>query len=87
MGRTVLIALIIFFLGHGTSLGSRDLLPCLHGIRAEDALLVADPEGNVIYKKNEAKMHIPASTLKILTASTATASDAPALSRRLATAA
>ena len=33
-----------------------------------DALLVADHDGQIIFKKNEAKKCIPASTLKLLTA-------------------
>lgn len=37
-------------------------------ITSRDALLVADPEGQIIYKKNETLKCIPASTLKILTA-------------------
>ncbi|MCP4113453.1 MAG: D-alanyl-D-alanine carboxypeptidase [Desulfobacteraceae bacterium] len=36
-------------------------------ISAEDALLVADPDGRILHKKNEEKKCVPASTLKILT--------------------
>ncbi|MBW2018831.1 MAG: D-alanyl-D-alanine carboxypeptidase [Deltaproteobacteria bacterium] len=40
----------------------------LSRISAQDALLVASPDGHIIYKKNETRKCIPASTLKILTA-------------------
>ncbi len=43
-------------------------LTCLNGIASTDALLIADPEGQILYKKNETKKCIPASTLKLLTA-------------------
>jgi D-alanyl-D-alanine carboxypeptidase/D-alanyl-D-alanine-endopeptidase (penicillin-binding protein 4) len=47
-------------------------LPCLAngGIRIspQDTLLVAGPDGQIIYAKNETKRRVPASTLKILTA-------------------
>ncbi|NVM21571.1 MAG: D-alanyl-D-alanine carboxypeptidase [Desulfobacterales bacterium] len=36
-------------------------------ITSKDALLVAGPAGEILYKKNEAKKCVPASTLKILT--------------------
>ncbi len=45
--------------------------PCLGDITASDAVVVADPNGRIIYKKNETKGCIPASTLKVLTALTA----------------
>lgn len=40
----------------------------LDQISSEDALLVAWPDGQILYKKNETKKLVPASTLKILTA-------------------
>ena len=40
----------------------------LDQISSEDALLVACPDGQILYKKNETKKLVPASTLKILTA-------------------
>jgi len=43
-------------------------LPCLINITSKDALLVANPDGRVLYKKNETKRRIPASTTKVLTA-------------------
>ncbi len=46
-------------------------LPCLINITSKDALLVADPDGRILYKKNETKRRIPASTIKVLTALTA----------------
>ena len=42
--------------------------PCLNKLSSKDALLVADYDGQIIFKKNEAKKCIPASTLKLLTA-------------------
>ena len=43
-------------------------LPCLNRILPTDVLLVADRNGQILYKKNEEKKYIPASTLKLLTA-------------------
>jgi D-alanyl-D-alanine carboxypeptidase/D-alanyl-D-alanine-endopeptidase (penicillin-binding protein 4) len=37
-------------------------------ISSQDALLVADPAGHIIYSKNETRKCVPGSTLKILTA-------------------
>ena len=41
---------------------------CLNMISSKDALLIANPDGEIILKKNETKRCIPASTLKLLTA-------------------
>ena len=46
-------------------------LPCLKNISSVDALLVAQPDGQILYKKNETKKCTPASTFKLLTALTA----------------
>ena len=40
----------------------------LNMISSTDALVVADPDGRLLYKKNETVKHVPASTLKLLTA-------------------
>jgi D-alanyl-D-alanine carboxypeptidase/D-alanyl-D-alanine-endopeptidase (penicillin-binding protein 4) len=40
----------------------------LSQVSSEEALLVADPDGQILCKKNESKKYVPASTLKILTA-------------------
>ena len=40
----------------------------LNRISSQDALLVAGPDGRIIYSKNETKKCVPASTLKILSA-------------------
>ncbi len=61
------IVLFGFFLGHPSVSQSEQKLPCLVNIAGKDALLVAGPDGKVLYKKNETKKCIPASTLKILT--------------------
>ena len=45
--------------------------PCLKNISSRDAVLVAGPDGEILYKKHETKKHIPASTLKLLSALTA----------------
>ena len=47
---------------------AKKALPCLNGITSTDAFLVADPDGRILYKKNERRKCTPASTLKILTA-------------------
>ena len=41
---------------------------CLNMISSDGALLLANPDGEIILKKNETKKLIPASTLKLLTA-------------------
>ena len=43
-------------------------LSWLDMITSTDALVVADPDGRLLYKKNETVTHVPASTLKLLTA-------------------
>ena len=43
-------------------------LPCRINITSKDALLVADPDGRILYEKNQTKRLVPASTIKILTA-------------------
>ncbi len=40
----------------------------LNGISSQDALVVADSDGRIIFSRNETKKCVPASTLKILTA-------------------
>ncbi|MBW2615117.1 MAG: D-alanyl-D-alanine carboxypeptidase [Deltaproteobacteria bacterium] len=42
--------------------------PWLNRITSTDALVVADPDGRLLYKKNEEIKFVPASTLKLLTA-------------------
>jgi len=44
---------------------------CLNSISSKDAILVADPDGQILYGKNETTKYVPASTLKLLTALTA----------------
>ncbi|MBC8460105.1 MAG: D-alanyl-D-alanine carboxypeptidase, partial [Deltaproteobacteria bacterium] len=48
--------------------GASQNSPCLNKLSSTDALLLADHDGQIIFKKNEAKKCIPASTLKLLTA-------------------
>lgn len=47
---------------------AQDHHPCLRYITSKEALLVADPAGNILLQQNAARPFIPASTLKILTA-------------------
>jgi len=48
--------------------GSEQVLRCLANITPKDALLVAGPDEKILYRKNETRKCIPASTLKVLTA-------------------
>jgi len=52
---------------HPPLANSKQGLPCLANITETDALLIADPRGKILYRKNERKKRIPASTLKVLT--------------------
>ncbi len=61
------MALTGLFLFHPHAAVSKQGLPCLANITATDALLIADPRGRILYRKNERKKCIPASTLKVLT--------------------
>ncbi|MEE9418854.1 MAG: D-alanyl-D-alanine carboxypeptidase [Desulfatiglandaceae bacterium] len=67
----LIIILVGYYLSHPAILYAKESFPCLGDIPASDAIVVADPSGRIIYKKNETKGCIPASTLKILTALTA----------------
>jgi len=62
------IAIAGFFLLDPRVAESKQGLPCLSNITPTDALLIADPRGRILYRKNEKKKCIPASTLKVLTA-------------------
>ena len=65
------VALWAFWLCQpATTLGGKSS-PLSGHITSQDALLVADPEGRIIYKVNETIKFTPASTLKLLTALTA----------------
>ena len=61
---------VIFLFQPGIS-NAWQVLSCLENVSPTDAILLADHDGNIIYKKNERKKCIPASTLKLLTALTA----------------
>jgi len=68
----IIIILMAYILSHPATLSyGEDNFPCTGDIKASDAIVVADPHGRIIYKKNETKGCIPASTLKVLTALTA----------------
>jgi len=60
--------ILVFWLLQPPIAGAIQNPPCLNKLSSTDALLVADHDGQIIFKKNEAKKSIPASTLKILTA-------------------
>ncbi len=47
---------------------AKQVLSRLNGVYSNDALVVAEPDGRLLYKKNETVKHVPASTLKLLTA-------------------
>ncbi len=62
-------AVLVFAVGllrPGTSQAGKSP-SCLSRISSRDALLVAGPEGKIVYSKNETRKYVPASTLKILT--------------------
>lgn len=65
------VILLALFLLHPPVLDARQDVPCLNRTSSTDAFVVADPDGQILYKKNETKRCIPASTLKLLTALTA----------------
>ena len=54
-----------------SSLNASPDIACLNIIDPSDAILIAAPDGHILFKRNETKKYIPASTLKILTALTA----------------
>jgi D-alanyl-D-alanine carboxypeptidase/D-alanyl-D-alanine-endopeptidase (penicillin-binding protein 4) len=57
---------------HTILAAAAELPSCLsHQLSSQDALLVAGPDGSVIYSKNADKKSVPASTWKILTGLTA----------------
>ena len=60
------LILVLCLSGAGVSQARQ---PCsiLEWISSKDALVVADPDGRILYSKNENKLCTPASTLKILT--------------------
>ncbi len=47
--------------------GASQNFPCLDKLSSTDVLLIADHDGKVLFKKNEEKKCIPASTIKLLT--------------------
>ncbi len=64
----LLIFLWIFYLFYPKSLIAGNLSSLSHLIGNQDAILVGDPEGRVIFSKNVQKKLTPASILKIFTA-------------------
>ena len=64
----LLIILVAQYASHPAVLYAKEDFPCLSSVTWPDAIVVADPSGQVIYKKNETRRSVPASTLKILTA-------------------
>ena len=69
--RGLFFVLMVLYLFYPVVSNAKQDLPCLKNISSVDALLVANPDGEILYKKHETKKHIPASTLKVLTALTA----------------
>ena len=66
--RRLAVVLFGFFLLQPSITDGKQSLPCLVNITTKDAFLLAGPDGKIIYKKNETRKCIPASTLKVLTA-------------------
>ncbi|HIJ41901.1 MAG TPA: D-alanyl-D-alanine carboxypeptidase [Deltaproteobacteria bacterium] len=66
--KAMVILLVVVFSFQAEILTAEKGLPCQGLITATDALVIQDPEGKILYKKNEGKQCIPASTLKVLTA-------------------
>ena len=62
------IALLTFCLAFPFSLWAKEASLALKALSPDDAFLVAGPDGKILYKQNEKKRYVPASTLKILTA-------------------
>ncbi len=65
-GTAFLLVLAVWLLQPAISL-SGQASSLLNRISSQDALLVAGPDGRIIYSKNETRKCVPASTLKVLT--------------------
>ncbi|GBC59611.1 hypothetical protein DENIS_0550 [Desulfonema ishimotonii] len=66
--RTLLILLwAVILCSTAGTLQAQDWTPVGNRVGENDAVLIADPEGRVVYSKNADKQLIPASTLKIFT--------------------
>lgn len=65
--RTAIIVVYAMSLLQPITSQAQQASSCLSRISSRDALLVAGPEGKIIYSKNETRKYVPASTLKILT--------------------
>ena len=64
--------IITFFLIYNLNLSnnalSKEIKDCIKNLSFQDAILVEDISGNIVYARNINKAFIPASTLKIITA-------------------
>ncbi len=65
-GTAFLLVLAVWLLQPAISLAGQ-ASSLLNRISSQDALLVAGPDGRIIYSKNETRKCVPASTLKVLT--------------------
>ncbi len=65
-GTAFLLVLAVWLLQPALSLAGQ-ASSLLNRISSQDALLVAGPDGRIIYSKNETRKCVPASTLKVLT--------------------
>ncbi|MBW2600624.1 MAG: D-alanyl-D-alanine carboxypeptidase [Deltaproteobacteria bacterium] len=63
-----LIAILAFWLAFPYSIWAKEVSLPLSALSSDDAFLVAGPDGKILYRQNEKKRYVPASTLKILTA-------------------
>jgi len=66
--RELTFILLAFWLFHPDISNAKQDPPCLKGFTSADALIVAHTDGQILFKKNELKKCVPASTLKLLTA-------------------
>lgn len=65
-GTAFLLVLAVWLLRPAISIAGQ-ASSLLNRISSQDALLVAGPDGRIIYSKNETRKCVPASTLKVLT--------------------
>ena len=62
------VVLLVFCLSYTNLSVANEKFSCLKGVDSTDAIIVATHDGRILYRKNEAKKCVPASTLKLLTA-------------------
>jgi D-alanyl-D-alanine carboxypeptidase/D-alanyl-D-alanine-endopeptidase (penicillin-binding protein 4) len=63
-----ILFMVLFLMGQPSQGEAGQPVFNLSSLSPKDAVLVAGPDGRILYKKNEAKKCVPASTFKVLTA-------------------